>query len=151
MNDEIVILEPCESDIISAAEIESENFVHPWKYEDFLNQLNDKNSLFLVAKQNGSVIGYISITVVLDEASINTIAVRKESRRQKAAEGLIKEALKRLQKGCSFLTLEVREGNKAARSLYTKLGFEVVGKRPHFYRDPDEDAVLMTKYFKKQN
>lgn len=148
MKDEIIISEPFESDVRTAAEIESENFVHPWKYEDFLNQLKDKNSLFLVAKQNGSVIGYISITIVLDEASINTIAVRKESRQQGAAERLINEALKRLKESCSFLTLEVRESNKAAKSLYTKLGFEAVGKRPHFYRDPDEDAVLMTKYFK---
>lgn len=147
MNDEILICEPDISDIKKASEIEAQNFTHPWRYEDFLKQSEDKNSLFLVAKQRDSVIGYISVSTVLDEASINTIAVKKESRRQGAAERLINEAVKRLRESCAFLTLEVRKSNTAAVSLYEKLGFEVVGERPRFYRDPDEDAILMTRYF----
>lgn len=147
MNDEIIICEPDASDVKKATEIEAQNFPHPWRYEDFLKQSEDKSSLFLVAKQRGSVIGYISVAAVLDEASINTIAVKKESRRQGAAERLINEAVKRLEGSCAFLTLEVRKSNTAAVSLYKKLGFEIVGERPRFYRDPDEDAILMTKYF----
>lgn len=147
MNDEILICEPDISDIKKASEIEAQNFPHPWRYEDFLKQSEDKCSLFLVAKQRDSVIGYISVSTVLDEASINTIAVKKESRRQGAAERLINEAVKRLRESCAFLTLEVRKSNTAAVSLYEKLGFEVVGERPRFYRDPDEDAILMTRYF----
>lgn len=147
MSDEILICEPDISDIKKASEIEAKNFTHPWRYEDFLKQSEDKNSLFLVAKQRDSVIGYISVSTVLDEASINTIAVKKESRRQGAAERLINEAVKRLRESCAFLTLEVRKSNTAAVSLYEKLGFEVVGERPQFYRDPDEDAILMTRYF----
>lgn len=147
MNDEILICEPDISDIKKASEIEAQNFSHPWRYEDFLKQSEDKSSLFLVAKQKGSVIGYISVSTVLDEASINTIAVEKESRRQGTAERLINKAVKRLMGSCAFLTLEVRKSNTAAVSLYKKLGFEVVGERPRFYRDPDEDAILMTIYF----
>lgn len=147
MNDEIFIFDPLPADIEKASEIEAKSFSHPWKYEDFFKQSKDKNSLFLVAKQRGSIIGYISVTSVLDEASINTIAVKKESRQQGAAERLINEAVKRLRESCAFLTLEVRKSNIAAISLYKKLGFEVVGERPRFYRDPDEDAILMTKYF----
>ena len=147
MNDEILICEPDISDIKKASEIEAKNFTHPWRYEDFLKQSEDKNSMFLVAKQRDSVIGYISVSTVLDEASINTIAVKKESRRQGSAERLINEVVKRLRESCAFLTLEVRKSNTAAVSLYEKLGFEVVGERPRFYRDPDEDAILMTRYF----
>lgn len=147
MNDEILICKPDISDIKKASEIETENFPHPWEYEDFLKQSKDKNYLFLVAKRGESVIGYISIAIVLDEASINTIAVKKESRRQGAAQLLINEAAKKLSERCEFLTLEVRKSNTAAISLYKKLGFEIVGERPRFYRDPDEDALLMTMYF----
>lgn len=147
MNDEILICEPDISDIKIASRLEAQNFTHPWRYEDFLKQSQDKSSLFLVAKQGESVIGYISVSIVLDEASINTIAVKKESRRQGAAERLINEAVKRLKASCSFLTLEVRKNNTAAISLYKKLGFEVVGERPRFYRDPDDDAMIMTIYF----
>lgn len=147
MNDEILICEPGIFGIKKASEIEAQNFSHPWRYEDFLKQSEDKSSLFLVAKQRESVIGYISVSTVLDEASINTIAVEKEHRRQGAAERLINEAVKRLRESCAFLTLEVRKSNTAAVSLYKKLGFDVVGERPRFYRDPDEDAILMTMYF----
>lgn len=147
MNDEILICEPDVSEVKKASEIEAENFPHPWKYEDFLKQSEDKNYLFLVAKQRETVIGYISVAIVLDEASINTIAVKKESRRQGAAGQLINEAVKRLRESCAFLMLEVRKSNTAAVDLYKKLGFDIVGQRPHFYRDPDEDAILMTKYF----
>ncbi len=147
MNDEILICEPEDFDIKKASEIEVQNFTHPWRYEDFLKQSEDKCALFLVAKQRESVIGYISVTMVLDEASINTIAVEKEHRRQGAAEQLINEAVKRLRESCAFIMLEVRKSNTAAVSLYKKLGFEVVGERPRFYRDPDEDAILMTIYF----
>ena len=147
MNDEILICKPDISDIKKASEIETENFPHPWEYEDFLKQSKDKNYLFLVAKRGESVIGYISIAIVLDEASINTIAVKKESRRQGAAQLLINESAKKLSERCAFLTLEVRKSNTAAISLYGKLGFEIVGERPRFYRDPDEDALLMTMYF----
>lgn len=147
MNDDILICKPDISDIKKASEIEAENFPHPWEYEDFLKQSKDKNYLFLVAKRGECVIGYISIAIVLDEASINTIAVKKESRRQGAAQRLINDAVKRLSERCVFLTLEVRKSNTAAISLYGKLGFEIVGERPRFYRDPDEDALLMTMYF----
>jgi ribosomal-protein-alanine N-acetyltransferase len=53
---------------------------------------------------------------------------------------------KALENEMEFLTLEVRESNCKAISLYTSLGFETVGKRPRFYREPDENAILMTKY-----
>ena len=46
-----------------------------------------------------------------------------------------------------FITLEVRQSNFAAIALYEKSGFENIGVRPHFYSDPDENAVIMTKYF----
>ena len=50
--------------------------------------------------------------------------------------------------GATFISLEVRLSNAPAISLYKKAGFESAGVRPSFYRDPTEDALIMTKYFK---
>ena len=50
-----------------------------------------------------------------------------------------------VEKGIVFLSLEVRESNIAARSLYTSLGWEECGKRKNFYSKPTEDACVMTK------
>ena len=49
--------------------------------------------------------------------------------------------------GLSFISLEVRESNTPAISLYSKKGFKTEGKRRNFYRDPIEDAIIMTKRF----
>mgnify|MGYP002582415600 FL=1 len=48
------------------------------------------------------------------------------------------------------MTLEVRESNLAARRLYEKNGFEIVGKRKNYYEKPAEDAILMSKFFQKE-
>ncbi len=139
---------PTLEDIKKAAFIEAEIFSHPWREEDFVRQTKDNDSLFLVAKSHDEVVGYISVSIVLNEASINTLAVDKKHRRKGAASALIESAFNALDSRCAFLTLEVRESNLAAISLYSSLGFEMVGQRPRFYRDPEEAAILMTKYFK---
>ncbi len=148
MTEGLVIRLPKEDDIKKAALLEKEIFPHPWSESDFLCQSKDNNSLFLVADVNNKIVGYISVSMVLDESSINTIAVDKSYRGRGIARALIKRALKEIYKRCSFLTLEVRESNVAAISLYSSLEFKTVGKRPHYYRDPDETAILMTKYLK---
>lgn len=134
-----------DADILIAAEIESRCFSHPWKADDFKNHRD--GGLFLVAKLGEDTAGYISITTVLDEAYINTIACDERFRRMGIATSLLNEAAKHLRRqGSAFLTLEVRGSNTPAISLYKKLGFKEVGIRPRFYRDPDEDAILMTLY-----
>lgn len=149
MAEKFSIVVPTPEDTKKAALLEAESFPHPWREEDFVSQTKNDNFLFLVAKAQEAVIGYISISIVLNEASINTIAIDKNYRRKGAARSLIKHALTALDSRCDFLTLEVRESNLAAISLYSSLGFEEVGKRPRFYRDPDETAILMTKYLKE--
>ena len=53
-------------------------------------------------------------------------------------------------RGAAVLQLEVRESNLAARRLYEKNGFEIVGKRKNYYEKPAEDAILMSKFFQKE-
>jgi ribosomal-protein-alanine N-acetyltransferase len=82
--------------------------------------------------------------LILDEVHIATIAVEPEYRRMKIGQKLLIAILKDAQaSGARHAFLEVRETNLAARKMYLKLGFEEAGKRPHYYSDTQEDAILM--------
>ena len=128
-------------------EIEQQCFVHPWSRESIEAELNNENSLFLVACENDRVIGYIGMNFVIDEGYIYNVAVDEKYRHNGVATALINELVVYAKKNnFCFLTLEVRQSNTAAQSLYEGFGFCRVGLRPNFYRDPKEDAVLMTLF-----
>ena len=103
---------------------------------------------WLVWEENGVVLGYAGLLVILDEGYITNVAVHPDFRRLGIASALL-EAFERFgrEKELSFLTLEVRNGNAPARGLYTKHGFEDVGRRRNYYEHPREDAIIMTRYF----
>ena len=128
--------------------IETECFSHPWSKQSIENELNNDTSLFWVATENNDVIGYIGMSIVIDEGYIFNVAVSKNSRKKGVATALINELVTYGKKNnFSFITLEVRESNEPARSLYSKFGFIKVGKRENYYSEPKENAILMTKYF----
>lgn len=130
------------------ANLESECFVHPWSKESLESELNNDNSLFLVATEGDKVLGYIGMNFVLDEGYIYNVAVSKEHRKMGVGSALIGELVTFAKKNnFCFLTLEVRESNETAKSLYSKFGFIKVGERKNYYSEPSENAILMTKYF----
>ncbi|MFB0921525.1 MAG: ribosomal protein S18-alanine N-acetyltransferase, partial [Oscillospiraceae bacterium] len=94
--------------------------------------------------------GYIGLMYVLDEGYISNVAVSPVYRRRGVADALIEALIERTKDTLAFMTLEVRESNHAAKYLYSKHGFETVGKRKNYYDRPKEDALLMTLFFKKQ-
>lgn len=128
--------------------IENSCFVHPWSRQSLESELNNENSVFIAAVDDGTVIGYIGMSVVIDEGYIFNVAVN-ENHRQKGVGSALIEALVTYGKknNLYFITLEVRESNISARSLYSKFGFVKVGERKNYYSSPAENAVLMTKYF----
>ena len=94
---------------------------------------------------SGEIVGFAGLWTMLDEAHITAIAARKDYRRLGIGEGLliaIIEFANRL--NANIVTLEVRASNLVAQSLYTKYGFRVVGRRPRYYSDNGEDALLMS-------
>ena len=135
--------------IPDVARLEEECFAHPWTEASIEEAYNNPASFFLLARDDDkAVIGYISAYMVRDEAFINNVAVTAAHRREGVARALVDTMLKRVQgNGASFLSLEVRMSNQAAISLYQGAGFEIEGIRKKFYRDPDEDAFIMTKTF----
>ena len=96
----------------------------------------------------GNLAGYVGVHLVVDEGYIDNVAVFPAWRRRGVATRLLGRlcAHARREK-LQFLTLEVREGNLPAIAFYQKLGFAQVGRRPRFYDDPQEDALLLTRYF----
>ena len=115
------------------------------------DELDNMSASFIVAEaNNGRAIGYAGLTVVLDEGYINNVAVRSQFRKNGVASALLDVFIRFAQAHeLAFLTLEVRASNEAAIALYKKHGFEEVGRRKNYYEDPKEDALLMTRYFKK--
>ena len=128
--------------------IEKECFSHPWSLQSLESELNNDTSYFLVATENDEVIGYIGMSVVIDEGYIFNVAVNVNHRKKGVATALVNELVTYGKKNnFYFITLEVRESNEKAKSLYSKFGFVKVGERKDYYSDPKENAILMTKYF----
>ena len=131
------------------AEIEQICFSDPWSRRMLSEHLENECAATLVAlSENGTVLGYAGLLVVLDEGYITNVAVRPEYRRQGIA-GELLQVFHRFAEGnkMAFLTLEVRDSNASARALYTKHGFKEVGVRKNYYDHPKEDAIIMTLEF----
>ena len=140
----ITEVKPEHLDAIKA--IENKSFSLPWTFSQLGNQMNNENCIFLVAlNDGGEVCGYIGCQTVLDEGYISNIAVAPVCRKNGVADALLTE-LKRLTilKKLAFLTLEVRESNIPAISLYRKHSFSLVGRREGYYDKPKEAALLLT-------
>lgn len=146
----ISILKMKKEDVHAVALLEKECFSCPWSETSLLESLENEASVFLCAKSNGKIVGYIGASVVLDEAYVSDIAVAKGERRKGIGKRLLEECENVCRKkGASFLSLEVRKSNEKARALYEKRGFCVLGERKNFYSEPRENALVMTKYFKE--
>ena len=131
------------------AELERVCFSDPWSRNLLSEALKNDLSAYLVALDDaGRVAGYAGLTVVLDEGSIDNIAVRPDCRRQGVAAQLL-EVFLNFARGnqLAFLTLEVRASNYAAIALYGSRGFRAVGRRKNYYEHPVEDALIMTRTF----
>lgn len=117
----------------------------PWSRRLFAEVLEGDHSAALLALgEDGTLLGYLVFTVVLDEGNIDNIAVLPQARQQ----GIAMELMKTLhyfakQWGVAFITLEVRASNTGAIALYRKLRYDEVGRRRSYYLKPKEDALIM--------
>ncbi len=135
-----------EEDIESIARIEKECFSSPWSEEGLRSELTNEGAHFFTAKKNGKVAGYMGMHIVLDECYIANVAVSTDFRRKGIADALLHFAEETARdKGCSFISLEVRVSNSPAIKLYEKHGYISMGERKNFYSNPTENALIMTK------
>lgn len=125
--------------------IDALSFSSPWSPEEFKKELTNAIAHYFVAECDGKAVGYGGYWWTFDEAQITNIAVHPSFRRLGIAQKIIDAMVNSCDDGfVKTITLEVRESNMPARTLYEKMGFKIVGKRPKYY-DRTEDAVLMTK------
>ena len=144
-----VILDAEERHVEALERLEKQCFSVPWTEEQLRASLPDDMHVFLIAEENGKLLGYVGMMHVLDEGYISNVAVAPEARRRGVAGALIRELLRRAEeKELSYVTLEVRESNAAAIALYERCGFRSVGRRKQYYEAPREDALLMTCFLK---
>ena len=132
--------------VAQIAQLEKLCFSDPWSENSVASELNNRLSLWLVAMDGDTVAGYVGSQSVLNGADMMNIAVHPDYRRQNIGRTLVLALCDALrEKGVQFLMLEVRQSNAPAISLYEQLGFEQVGLRPNYYRNPKENALILRK------
>lgn len=144
---EYILTQGGEKHLDALEKLENICFSSPWTRQQLMSQLPDDRHTFFVVEYMGEAVAYIGMMYILDEGYISNVAVSPEHRRKGLADMLIKNLMEfAAEKGLSFVTLEVRQSNAPAISLYEKHGFTNVGRRKNYYDLPKEDAILMTKF-----
>ena len=142
----MIIAKMCEKHVPQVAALEALCFKDPWSEKSVASELTNPLSLWLVAEENGVVLGYIGSQTCLDETDMMNVAVHPDHRNKGIATSLIMGLVGALQKrGSRCLTLEVRASNEAAIRVYRSLEFTEVGRRKNYYRNPREDALILRK------
>ena len=152
MSEKHIRIVPMNADHLEELErLERICFSRPWSKRMLGEELENQCAAFLVAEdENGTVLGYAGLLVMLDEGYITNVAVFPEYRRLGVAAKIIEVYMNfAAANGLAFLTLEVRPSNEAAIALYRRFGFEEVGRRKNYYDLPKEDALILTRYFKE--
>jgi ribosomal-protein-alanine N-acetyltransferase len=117
--------------------------VDPWPAAAFAAHLAD---CFLVTEVGGGVAAYLVARALGDEAEILDFAVAPEARGRGVGRALLDDALRALHRsGARRVFLEVRVSNAAAQRLYQSRGFQSIGRRPAYYRQPTEDALVLAR------
>lgn len=124
-----------------------QHFDNFWTVGIFQEELNNSNCHYIVAIEDNEILGFGGIATVLDEATLNNIAVRVDKRHLGIASQILQELIN-LSKSlnCSFLTLEVDVTNSPAIKLYKKFNFKNLGIRKNYYNG-NTDAYIMTLKF----
>lgn len=141
---DVIIRRMTAADVDQVHAIECATFARPWKREDFVREMTvNACARYLVAEQDGQILGFAGAWIVLDEAHVTNIAVT-EARRGEGIGRRLTEALLQYAAnlGVVYTTLEVRRSNFTAQKLYQSLNFEYVGVRKKYYEDNGEDALL---------
>lgn len=141
---QIIPMEKCH--VAAVAELEKLCFSMPWSENAVAGELKNPLALWLVAVEDDRVIGYAGSQTVLGEADMMNVAVSPEFRKKGVGRALVTSLVAALREREAYsLTLEVRASNGPAIALYNSLGFAQVGRRPNYYRNPKEDALILRK------
>ena len=144
------------ADLGDMLRIEQASFADPWTIDSLETALALERMRVLVAESArddgrggdaaAGLLGYVVALVIGPEAEIADLAVAPEARRLGIGRALLERVLAELEHaGAKTVFLEVRESNRAARTLYESKGFESIGRRRAYYRQPVEDALVLKR------
>jgi ribosomal-protein-alanine N-acetyltransferase len=133
-------------DVPAVHEIERLSFRTPWPPYAFEQELRgNRLAHYVVARAGDRVVGFAGVWLMVDDAHITTFGVHPDWRRQGIGRQLLLNLVELARTiRARRMTLEVRASNEAAQTLYREYGFEEVGRRPKYYTDDGEDAIIMT-------
>ncbi|SHK33785.1 [SSU ribosomal protein S18P]-alanine acetyltransferase [Hathewaya proteolytica DSM 3090] len=137
-----------DKDINDVYNINLQSLKNPWSMESLKSELHNNKAKYVVCKdQSGTVLGFGGMWIIYGEGNVTNIAVAKEARRCGVGTKILNSLVSICKgEGADAMTLEVRESNTAAISLYEKSGFVSCGLRKNFYSNPIENAVIMWNY-----
>ena len=135
-------------DAEAVEKVEKASFAVPWSRKSFWEEAANERTYYLLALEDNEVIGYAGTWILDDEAQITNVAVGPTHRGKGVGAKLMEELIRAARaRGATRMTLEVRPSNEAAVALYKKFGFKDYGRRPHYYLDNGEDAMIMWNFF----
>ena len=136
-----------EGDIALLAELEALAFRDAWRTDAIRSHVCSENGITLLClDRDGRTVGYLLDSSLPPEGELYRIAVLPEERKKGIGRFILLRFLDILDKnGADVCFLEVREGNTAARALYASLGFKPVGLRKNYYKDPQENALVLKR------
>ncbi len=134
-----------EKDLREVSVLERDVFADPWTMDSLGDSLLE-DTIFLVYEKFDEIAGYVGMYYSFDEGAITRVCVKQKYRRQKIADSMLRKLFAlSVERGVEKIFLEVRVSNIPALNLYTRCGFNTIGKRPRFYSHPSEDAYIMRK------
>lgn len=148
---EIALMGP--EDLDQVTEIEQASFdLEPWSREAFEKELENPCARYVLLRQEGRVLAFAGVWLVLDEAQITNIAVRPEERGKGYGERVTRALLQLCaDSGMAYATLECRRSNVVAQSLYHKVGFIDVGYRKRFYQGTEDALIMLNQHLPEGN
>lgn len=133
-----------ESDIDALEKIEKASFKIPWTKKGLFDAATNELTIYLLAADGENTVAYAGAWLIDDEAQITNVAVLPDYRGEGIASSLLNELIKgAVARGAERMTLEVRPSNEAALALYNSFDFKDFGRRPRYYQDNGEDAIIM--------
>jgi ribosomal-protein-alanine N-acetyltransferase len=133
-------------DLPAVQEIERLSFSSPWPAYALEQELTaNRLARYVVARVGDTIVAFAGVWLMVDDAHVTTFSVHPDWRRRGVGQQLLMGVADLAREiGARRLTLEVRATNEAAQRLYERFGFEIVGRRPAYYSDNGEDALIMT-------
>jgi len=140
-----------EKDLDVVADMERHIFPDPWPKKSFIEILADPMWDAAVAEVDNKIVGYGCWLIIDVEIHLTNIAVDPTWRRKSVAKCILDRIFKAgLLAECEYILLEVRPSNTGAIEFYEKHGFSHMYRRPDYYREPAEDALVMVRHYETE-